>query len=284
MFQLRACFAVGVMALVACGDDNRNAADAAVDQQTIDAKVWMDAPPTTYDFSCMGNSAPTTGDANVTLSGTVTKVNISTNVTFDALPDATLKACKTGAANCTGPNQYGNTVMSSDVAGSEGTFSIGPISTGSAPLPAYIEMTEGSSRTIYTYPPSAFTGNQAGIPILTFAPSAVGALQFFGCSQNDTNNGMIGLAALDCSDTPMADTAYLTIEVKQNGSVVQGTSVVDLGSLPNASMAAGTFLICNVPENAATTVSATYNGMALREHDVKVVKGTTTATAIRPGY
>jgi hypothetical protein len=72
--------------------------------------------------------------------------------------------------------------------------------------------------------------------------------------------------------------------VKQNGAEVQGTSTIDIGTLPMASMFKGTYLICNVPENATTTIEATYNGMALLPRDVKVVKGTTTAALLRPGY
>jgi len=39
-----------------------------------------------------------------------------------------------------------------------------------------------------------------------------------------------------------------------------------------------------VPANPVTSVGATYKGMNLLAHDVKVVAGTSTETAVRPGY
>lgn len=279
MFQLRACFAVGVLALAACGDDNRNAADAAVDQQMIDAKVWMDAPPPTFDFSCTANTtAPSTAAAQITLSGTVQSVGSSgTSIAVTPVDGAAVVACVNGAVNCTLPvNQDGE-----DVTDAQGAWSIGPFNTGGAPQDDYLEMTATGQRTTYVYPAYPFVANQSMIPILTFDSSGETLLSnpLVGC---DPAQAIIGLALVDCANMPITDSANVTITVKQGGTAVTGTNVIDLGSFQ--AEAAGTFLVCGVPANAATEVSATYMSTQLLPHEVKTVAGETTATLLVPGY
>jgi hypothetical protein len=282
MGNLRACFAVATLALAACGSDHA-APDASIkiiDAPPPDMKVWEDAPPPMYDFSCMGNTAPTTANANITLSGSVQRASFNGSVSIDPLAGAALKACKAGASTCTGQNQYGMNATSA----ADGSWSIGPFATGGTPVDGYVEMTETTSRTTYVFPPSPLTADQGMIPVLTFDPQFIALLGAIpgGCTQNDTANGMIVLAVTDCANAPIGDTANLTIEIKQGGTPVSGTTVIDLGQLQQE--AAGTFFVCNVPENATTEVGASYKTMALRAHDVKVVKATTTATILRPGY
>jgi hypothetical protein len=72
------------------------------------------------------------------------------------------------------------------------------------------------------------------------------------------------------------------LSVKQGGAVVAGTSTIDGGTVD--SMAAGTFLVCGVPADAATEVSATYLTHSFVAHNVKTVTGDTTSTLLVPGY
>lgn len=279
MFQLRACFAVGVMALVACGDDNRNTADAAVDQQTIDAKVWMDAPPPTFDFGCTANTTPpATAAAEITLSGTVQSVGVSgTSIAVTPVDGADVIACVNGAANCTmNANKDGE-----DTTDAQGAWSIGPIDTAGEPQDDYLEMTATGQRTTFVYPAAPFVASQSMIPILTFDSTGEALLNssFVGC---DTSQAVLGIALLDCANMPITDSANVTITVKQGGTAVTGTNVIDLGSFMSA--AAGTFLVCGVPANATTEVSATYMSTQFVPHDVKAVAGTTTATLLVPGF
>lgn len=278
MFQLRACFAVGVMALVACGDDNRNAADAAVDQQTIDAKVWMDAPPPTFDFSCTSNTTPpATAAAEITLSGVVQSVGGGVGgISISPVVGADVVACVNGAANCTmNANKDGE-----DTTDAQGAWSIGPIDTAGEPQDDYIEMTATGQRTTYVYPAAPFVASQSMIPILTFDSAFEGTLStFLGC---DTSQAILGIALVDCANMPITDSANVTITVKQGGSAVTGTNVIDLGSFQ--AEAAGTFLVCGVPANAATEVSATYMSTQLLPHEVKTVATETTATLLVPGF
>jgi hypothetical protein len=275
---------VAILALGACGDDGGNAQiDAAViSDAPPDAKEFFDAPPPVYNFTCIGNGQPSSATATVTLSGTVQQVALGgTGITFTPVPAASVDACNAASNTCSGAG----TAMSTSA--TDGTFSIGPINTSSAPLNDFIEMMKSGVRTTYTYPASPFTASVSGVPILTFDASLVTLiLPNLGCTQNDTNNGILALAFTDCADMPITDSTNLNVSVKQGGTEVTGTSMVNLGMY--APQAAGTFLVCNVPENLATTVGATYvsGGMTrtFRAHVVKVVKGTTTATLVRPGW
>jgi hypothetical protein len=281
MGNLRACFVIASLALAAaCGSDHATP-DAAIKiiDAPPDAKVFSDAPPKVYDFSCMGNAAPTSATANITVSGSVQEISISgMTPSIAAIEGATVNACDATLSTCTQQNRLGT-----DTSAADGSFSVGPVATSSMPVDAYLEMTKTGSRTVRTYPASPLVADQGMIPMLSFAPSFVQVLPFLGCEQQDDDTkGMVALAITDCADMPLGDTPNLTIVLKQGGTAVSGTSVVDLGQA--SSQAAGTYIICNVPEGATTEVGATYNGMALRAHNVKVVKATTTATILRPGY
>jgi hypothetical protein len=279
MGNLRACLAVAVFGLGACGDDGGSAKqiDASIDSPSPDAKIFMDAAPPTFDFTCSSNTtAPTTATAMVTLGGTVQGLTVSgLNPSIGPVDAAALKACDATAANCTGQNSDGN-----GASDAQGNWSIANITTGSTPLNDYVEMTKTGWRTTYTYPASPFVADQTNIPVLTFDSLAESALSgFFSC---DTSQALIGLALVDCMDNPVTDTANVTITVKQNGTTVTGLAVKDLGLLQPE--AAGTFLVCGVPANAATEISAVYKTTNFLAHSVKTVTGTTTATILRPGY
>lgn len=279
MGNLRASSAIAMLALAACGSDHA-APDASI--KIVDAmpdmKVWMDAPPgPTYDFSCMGNSAPTTASANITLSGTAQRVYLNgTQPAVEALEGAAVKACKSGTT-CMGPNEYGT-----DTSAADGSWSIGPFATGGTPVDGFVEVSAANARTTAVYPAGPTTADLGNIPVLTFDPGFIQLLANFGCPQDDTTNGIVTLAITDCANTPIDDTSNTMLSIQQGGSEVQGTSVLDLGQL--SSMAAGTYMVCNVPENAMTTVGATYKSMALRSHVVGVVKATSTITVVRPGF
>jgi hypothetical protein len=279
MSKLSACFVVGMLALAACGDDPAATADASIDAKSIDAKVFMDAPPPVFDWSCSSNTTPpTTTAAMITLSGTVQGVTVSGfSPTVAAVSGATVTACVNGAANCTmTANKDG-----SDTSDTQGAWSIGPFTTGGTPQDDFIQMTATNYRTTYTYPSAPFVADQANIPALTFSTSSDTntGLGILGCN---TALAIVGLAAVDCAGAPITDSANVMISIKQGGNAVNGTTVIDAGTL-NA-MAAGTFLVCGVPANPTTEVSATYMGHQLLAHNVKTVAGDITATILVPGY
>src|ERR1700689_1537858 len=79
MGNLRVCFVVA-LATTACGGGSAKSPDAAVkliDAEPGDSKGFMDAPPPMFDFSCMGNTAPTTATATITVMGTVEEASIN---------------------------------------------------------------------------------------------------------------------------------------------------------------------------------------------------------------
>ena len=271
---LRACLAVAVLALAACGSDHANP-DAAIPDAAPDAKVWSDAPPgPTYDFSCAGNAAPTTATPQITVSGTVRKVGLGGSM---AVQGATLKACKNGAADCTGANQLGADATSA----ANGGWSIGPFDTSSMPVDAYIAMTATGARPTHVYSPSPLVADLATVPVQAFDPQL---LEFLAsaCPQDDNTNGIVVLLVTDCAAKAIGDAANVTLSIKQGGTEVTGTSLVNLGQLDAS--AAGTFMVCNVPANVATEVNATYKTTTFRAHTLGVVAGTTTNTIVRPGY
>lgn len=280
MGKLRACLAVAVCALAACGDDGGNAKiDAAV---AVDAKIFMDAAPDAppmFDLTCVGNTAPTTAAANITLAGFAQQgdINLATQM-FETTPivDATVKACDTTA--CNGPAD-GN-----DTTDAAGDWSIGPIATGGVPLNDYLAMTKTGQRTTFVYPHAPFVADQPGIPIVTFGPFATSFLGSIGTC--DTADPLLILAVTDCANMPITDTTNVNIIILQGGNPVATAEVHDLAeTIPGGpAQLAGLFLVCGVPANDATNVGATYNGMTLLAHDVKTVDGTTTATQIRAGY
>ncbi len=280
MGNMRA-IAIALLALAACGSDKAQP-DAQIviqDAPPPDMKIFEDAPPPMFDFSCMGNAAPDTATAQITMSGTVQRVYLNgAQPAIEGKDGALVSACAAGQPDCTGANQYGTTATTAG----GGNFSIGPVDTNMAPLDVYLEMTEETSRTTQVYPPSPLVADQGMIPVLTFDPNLITLLGNFGCDQHDANNGMLILRVVDCSDAAIDDSTNLTLSIKQGGSEVTGTSVLDLGAFDQ--QIGGTFLVCNVPEGDVTTVGASYSSMDLRAHDVKIVKGTTTATIIRPGY
>src|ERR1041385_4802563 len=149
-------FAAALLFVAAWGSDHANNPDAAMpDSKSIDAKVWMDAPPPSYDFSCSTNPAPADGSASatITLSGTVTEVDINLATQMPSimtLDGATLNACKAGATNCAGGNKFAGPATSAG----GGNFSLGPISTVSNnPIDGYIAVTHNGDRNTYVFPP-----------------------------------------------------------------------------------------------------------------------------------
>src|SRR5579871_5232039 len=125
MGKLSVCVSFALV-LAACGSSSSNKNDGGggggggIDAPGtgIDAKVFMDAPG---PFSCVGDSAPTTANPNVTFSGTVSDVTIVPMVGLSPASGATVDAC---TSDCMNANKLGTATTDSS-----GAFSIGPLST-----------------------------------------------------------------------------------------------------------------------------------------------------------
>src|ERR1043165_6452255 len=72
-------FAAAILFVAACGSDHGAMPDAKMADaaKMIDAKVFMDAPPPTYDLSCYGMTPGTTVDTAITVTGTVGELSQS---------------------------------------------------------------------------------------------------------------------------------------------------------------------------------------------------------------
>jgi hypothetical protein len=262
---------IALVGIAACGSDNKNTPDAhiVVPDAAPDAKVFMDAPPPTYDFSCYQQVEPTTAADPVTVAGTTDTVS---QAGLAAIGGVTVDFFKTGTATSLG------TVVSDAVAG---TFTSGNLATGAVPLDAYVRATLATYRTTYLYPPNKVVANLANVPVPMISTSTFALLQSLAqVTQDDNNNGALFVAVTDCALMPI-DGA--TLSVKQGATEV-GTQF-DLGAV--AAQAAGSFVVLNVPDGA-TDISATYNNMTFPAHTVMAHKkvantGSLTASAVRPG-
>lgn len=277
MGNLRACSAVALLALAACGSDHAKDIDASIKipDAAVDARIWEDAPPPSYDLSCLNGTGPTTAPATVSIAGTTSSLsmgggmalpNIPVNVYASAMP-----ATSIGSAT-------------SDTAGA---FTINNIPTGTMPLDGFLKASDPATtptlRTSYLYPPSKVAMDLAGVPVTMVSQQTFGLIEMVGGTQDDTMNGAFVIAVVDCTNTPIKEA---DVSVKQNNTDVG--SVINLGQF--VQQAAGTFFVLNVPDGAAE-VTATYNSMTFPVRTLVAHKkpngnntvGTITQTAVRPG-
>jgi hypothetical protein len=273
--------ALVALGVAACGSDNNNPADAKVvivpDAKMIDApKVFNDAPPVNYDFSCFGSAAPTTAADPVTIAGTTETVNVQSQM-LEGVGGVTVESFAVGSDTAV------NTVTSAS-SGTVGSFATGGLVTGGHPLDGYIKASKATFRTTYLYPPSPLVANEAGIPVPILDETTFGLLLQFVImgTQNDTNNGVLLVQVTDCAATP-AGVDGATISVKA-GSTEVGTQY------EFSMFAPGTFIVLDVPDGNVT-VTAAYNSMTFPGRAVAAHKkattpgatGTITATVVRPG-
>jgi len=275
MGNMRACIAVALLALAACGSDHSKVdASIIIPDTAVDAKVWMDAPPSMYDLTCFGGTAPTTAADPITIAGSTQTL---TQQGPEAVGMVLVEVFKTGTVNPVA-------TVTSDAAGA---FITGNIATGGTPLDGFLRGAKATFRTSYLYPPSPATASLAGVPLLVVSNQAFTLLstQLAMVTQDDTNNGALVVAVTDCS-TPPTPIDGATLKVQQSGTDV-GT-IFDLGAI--AAQAAGTFFVFNVPDGP-TQLLVSFDGkdfpvrtvVAHKKPNGMNAEGTMTVTAVRPG-
>src|SRR5450432_4264069 len=203
--------AVGV---AACGSNNNNTVDAHVvapDTQPIDApKVFLDAPPVSYNFACFGVADPTTAADPVTIGG---ETETFAGQAPTPLANVTVAAFKAG----------NGTALSTKVSAADGTFTTNNIVTVAVPLDDYLKASLAAYRTTYVYPPNKVVANLAAVPVPMISTAQF--MQFNALlNQVDTNNGFMLITVADCTLKPIVGA---TLTAKQAGANV-GTQF-DLG-------------------------------------------------------
>jgi hypothetical protein len=260
MESIRLCLGAAFIALAACSGDPARP----------DAQVFN------YDFSCLGNSAPTTATDTVSASGIVQEAYSDHGTPSLAnVEGATLYACTVGAATC---DETTHDAVGTSAA--DGTYTVGPKVTGGTPYNGYLLVSHLGDRTTYLVPPSPLENDKTGVLIPILQNAFVAQLAALGLTQ-DATKAILGLQITDCTDAPMNDRMNIELSVKQNGSDVLMTSVISASQFSEEF--GGDYFILNVPVGP-TEVGATYKGMTMRGLTVTMVAGTSTVTRIRPGY
>ena len=274
MGNLRACFAVAMLALAACGSDKAtpDASIKLIDAPPIDMKIWEDAPPPMYDLSCLNDAAPTTATDPITVSGTTSTLSQNN---ASPVPDADVDVFEVGTA----------TALATVVSDSTGAFATGDIATGGTPIDGYIRAMEPTYRSTHMYPGTVVAASLTDVPVILISNATFTQLAGFAqITQNDDDNGALIVRVTDCSGA-LTGINGATLKVQQGGTDV-GT-VFDLGQL--IAQAAGTFFVFNVPDGE-TQVLVTYDGMAFPTRTVTAYKkptgegaeGTITAVQVSP--
>lgn len=277
MGNLRAVVTIAAIAFTAaCGDDGGATIDAP---KIIDAAP--DAPPDAYvpdapnyDFSCLNNQQAAAA-ANVMLSGTVTEIslNLAANPPIASNPASgvVLEACK---ANCTGLDSLDTTAAT----GATGAFTTASLATGGQPLDGYLKATKGPNWDTYVYPAAPLVTSQAMVPVLMLTDQVGDNLS--AVVTHTAGRGVVAVFVTDCAGTPIGGA---TVTVTRGSTTFPGTQAA--GSF--SPMGEGAFITFDIPPDTnttVTTVNATYMGMTLRAHDVKVFANSLTATQVKPGF
>ncbi|HEY4179858.1 MAG TPA: hypothetical protein VGM90_23615 [Kofleriaceae bacterium] len=277
---------ISSLLLAACGDDGGKAQDAGP-QDGISIHDTFEPPPDSppvdadpsLSFSCYQNAAPTTAEANVSISGSVQTFGTSGG---DPIVGAPVKACK---GDCVGPNQ-----LASVLSGAAGVFTTGDLATNGAPVAGYLVATKPADPQppaqpgpnyfkTFVFPATPLAASLSNIPVPMITQANLDQIALFVGTQ-DADKGVLALLVTDCS-SPYKGVIGATVSVKEGGAEVGGDPF-DVGGIVG-DQAAGTYLMTNVPPGNAT-ITVTYAGMTFLTNTVIIEAQAATAAQIRPGY
>jgi hypothetical protein len=184
MGNLRAYFGT-VLALTAaaCGGDSDAKPDgpvvvipdASIDAQAPDAPV--DAAPM-FDFSCANNPAPTTAPNPLTVSGTVTDIDLASQ---EAEPVAMALVTARQSSN-------NAPIGTPQTTPGDGSFTISAPS-GGMPIDGYVEASKTGHRTVRVYPPAPLSADFTGVPALLLSNATFNFVVQFAGAQQDADKG-----------------------------------------------------------------------------------------------
>jgi hypothetical protein len=272
---MRKISAVLFIAAAACGNDSKTNPDAP---PTPDGPP--DAPPDAFvrqpDFSCMGNAAPTDAPAQVTITGggAPAQMFYATTDVMVSLQPPSLTTVPVADAKVAGFRR--GVVAQQGMATTNATGDWSFMMAGVTAIDGYFAATKTGHRDFRLYPPSPIAMDTTSLPLLLLNTGTFDLLVSFSQKTQTADNGTVGLFVVDCANIPIAGA---TISVKQGSTEYADDAHVYDGS----QFQAGLYFIFDVPPGE-TTVTATFNGMPLRAHDIDVEAATTSTTAVRPGY
>jgi hypothetical protein len=275
--------AFSALAAACGGEDPPQLVDAPTVKE--DAAPKEDAPvdaPQQLDLTCASNPAPTTANAQVTLSGAASSVDfniVQMAPQFTPLPEADVDACQ---GDCTGGNLLDSSESAAAPCPNTGcAFTTAALATGGEPLDGYLTISKAGAgvRTTNIFPAEPIRADLANIPGLVFTNNAFNLLnQLASANQNDQENGVLTVVVTDCALTPVSGA---TLTVTQNGNAIPGATVFDAGAFVD--QLAGTFFVFNVPAGEVT-VGATVQGTTFHSHAIQSFAGQTSATQVTPGF
>ncbi|CAN5809374.1 hypothetical protein BH11MYX3_BH11MYX3_32850 [soil metagenome] len=214
-------------------------------------------------FACLGNTAPTTAEDTIVISGAATKV---VAMSIDPAADVTVEV-RSGASVL---DSVGPTLA-------DGQFMTAAL-TVSAPLDAVLYATipaPATERPTLRYPPQPWVKNESSVPMLLINDSELDNL--IQPKSQSAALGFLNVLVTDCDDNPINGA---TISVKQGGS--DAGEIIDTQVLQT--IIPGIYWAINVPVDDTTVVNASYQGRIFRAHTVKSIAATTTHVTVRPGF
>jgi hypothetical protein len=268
--------------VLACSGGSGNPDAGGPDANTTDAPPSADAtvdatpPIDAYapDLSCLGAGLPDSADDPVGISGDVFDPGIPGLIAASQLSGVELTSFAYGDET---------TPLATGVsAATTGAYALSA-ATGGNPLDAYIRAQQplagnNDHITSYVYPGVPQTTSQTGISIPMISESTFALLQNFTGLSQTADQGLVSVIVVDCRGNPIQGAIVSSTPAADTVAYVSGSSLNTSGPTDATGLA---FLI-DVPIADADTsteiqVTASYDGMALRAHNVIVPEFLNTA-------
>lgn len=306
--------AIAIASVVACSSHNSGTvADAPVGSghpvdAAIDAPRAIDAAPpdapssiSGSDFACAGNTTPPTVPSTLAVTGTAgaLNTNIVSLLTMPVTPYSGLVELCT-AEPCTDASLLGSATASAS-----GAYSF-TVTTGGAPVSAYVEIPAAGSGSAATLETLSYIGtpyvNDTVMPLDILAPQAAinAVANAGGACTSGAGLGFIAYKAVDCANTRITDSTNVHGTLTQGAASV-GDPPIDVYQTIIAALSSagysqydsladplqGIFIVCGVPAGA-TTLNVSYSGSGgnvdFRPVTVLSIGSAATQVTAVPGY
>ena len=240
---------LALILIAACGGGG-NSSDGVDAAKSIDAKIFLDAPPVVNTM--------------ITISGTASSQGASASA---PLAGVVVALFKTGNET---------TAVATSTTGADGKYSFS-IQTNGLVVDAFIKATKSTFADNYIYPTAPFQADTATVDASMIATSDFSGLGILTGQQ--TTNGFVAAIVLDGSGAPVAGATISSSPASgkyayaDNNGYPTGTT---------ATIADGRAFFINVPPSAPTTISASKTGVAFKSHPLVAHANALTTTFLAP--